>query len=136
MKTQIHIKEAANAPDKAIIEQILVSAAERFTALDNTVTSRVPDTIICYTESFGAGFALGARGVGEIIVIEVFPGREPSPNFPAVESQISSELRRCFGKRVFFPKEGQFIQLESTLPESESSRDFHRKHSSYLKRAA
>ena len=135
MKVQIHIKKAANAPDKATIEQILISVAERFTALDNTVTSRVPDTIICYTERFGGGFALGARVVGEIIVIEVFPGREPSPNFPSVEKQICSELRRCFGERMYFPKESEFIPPKSTLPESEASREFHRKHSPYLKRA-
>ena len=135
MKTQIHIKEAANAPDKATIKQILVSAAERFTALDNTVTSRVPDTIICYTESFGVGFAFGARVVGEIIIVDLFPGREPSPNFPAVEKKISSELRRCFGERLYFPKQSEFIPLKSTLPESEASREFHRKHSPHLKRA-
>ena len=96
--------------------------------MDNTVTSRVPDTIRCYCERIGFGFAIGARVVREIIIVDFYAGKEPSPRFPAVEERITSELRRIFGERISIPEASEYIAAQHTLPVSEASREFHQKY--------
>jgi len=127
MKNQLHIKAAANVDDRARVEQILVSAAEKFAMLDTTVTSRVPNTIRCYSESGRRGFAIGARVVDKIVIVDLFD-RENSPRFPDVEEYIISELRRVFGERISVPKESEMVEPQQTLPVSEASREFTRQH--------
>jgi hypothetical protein len=127
MKSQLHIKAGANADDRARVKQILVSAAEKFAMLDTTVTSRVPDTICCYSEMAGSGFAIAARVVDEIVIVDLFD-RKDSPRFPAVEEHIISELRRVFGERIHVPSESEIIEPQHTLPLSEASREFARQH--------
>jgi hypothetical protein len=131
MRTQIHIQDASGVEDKARVEQILVSAASEFGIADTTVTSRVPETIRCYSERIGYGFAVGARVVREIIIVDFNTGKEPSPGFLAVEERITSELRRIFGERIIIPKASEYIAVQSSLPESDAAREFHRKHFRY-----
>jgi hypothetical protein len=126
MNSQLHIKGAANKGDKARVERIFVSAAEQFVMLDTTVTSRVPDTIRCYSESEKGGFAVGARVVAQFVIIDFSPGRAASLRFLAIEEHISSELRRIFGERVVVPKEFEFIEPQHTLPFSDATREFAR----------
>jgi hypothetical protein len=126
MTTQVHIKVTASTEDKALVEQILVSAAEEFSLLDTTVTSRVPNTIHCYSESYGAGFAIGARVVGGLIIMDLSAGKPVSPRYPAFAEHIISGLRRVFGERVHIPEPSEFIKIESNLPVSEALREFHR----------
>jgi hypothetical protein len=128
MKSQLQIKAAANAGDRARLELILVSAAEKFAMLDTTITSRVPDTIRCYSETFKGGFAVGARVVGEVVIVDLSAGRQASPRFPAVEEHIISELRRVFDERIHVPKDSEIIEAQHTLPVSEASLEFTLKH--------
>jgi hypothetical protein len=116
MKNQIHIKAAANAEDRGRVEQILVATAEKFSMVDNSVTSRVPDTIRCYCERVGYGFSNGARVVGEIIIVDFGPGRQPTPNYPAMEDFLVSELRRVFGERIYIAPQSEYIPTQKTLP--------------------
>ncbi len=136
MRTQIHIQDASGVEDRARVEQVLVAAASEFGIADTTVTSRVPDTIRCYSERVGYGFAIGARVFREIIIVDFYAGKEPSPRFPAVEERITSELRRIFGERIIIPKASEYIAAQSTLPESEAAREFHRKHFRHERPAA
>jgi len=136
MRTQLHIQDASGVEDRARVEQILVAAASEFGIADTTVTSRVPDTIRCYSERVGSGFAIGARVVREIIIVDFYGGKEPSPRFPAVEERITSELLRIFGERIIIPKASEYIATQSTLPESEAAREFHRKHFRHERPAA
>ena len=128
MRTQLHIQDASGVEDRARVEQILVSAASEFGIVDTTVASRVPDTIRCYSERIGFGFAIGARVDQSIIIVDFYPGKEPSPCFPAVEERITSELRRVFGERIILPKASECIAAQSVLPVSDAAREFHRKH--------
>jgi hypothetical protein len=128
MKTQLHIHEASSAEDRASVEQVLVGAALEFGIADTTVTSRVPDTIRCYSERVGFGFATGARVFRDIIIVDFYTSKEPSPRFSAVEERITSELRRIFGERIIIPKVSEYIAAQSTLPESDAAREFYRNH--------
>jgi hypothetical protein len=128
LKTQIHISDASGAEDRVRVDQILTSAAAKFGIVDTTVTSRVPDTIRCYSERVGFGFAIGGRVVGELIVVDFYSGKAASSVFPVIEEDIILELRRTFGERMHLPNESEHIPALSTLPESDAAREFHRKH--------
>jgi hypothetical protein len=128
MRTQIHILDASSIEDRTRVEQVLVSAAEKFSIADTTVTSRVSNTIRCYSERLGYGFAIGGRVVGKHVIVDFYSGKETSSNFPVIEQHITLELRRIFGDRIHAPKESDYIPAVSTLPESAASREFHRKH--------
>lgn len=128
MRTQLHIPDASGVEDRAHVEQILVAAAKEFGIVDTTVTSRVPDTIRCYSERIGHGFAIGARVVGDLIIVDFYTGKQPSPRFPAVEERLTSELRLIFGERIIIPKTSDYIAAQSSLPESDAAREFHRNH--------
>jgi len=127
-RTQIHIQDASSAEDRARIEQILVAAAGKFGMADTTVTSRVPDTIRCYAERVGFGFAIGGRVVGELAIVDFYSGKEATSVFPTIEAEITSEVQRTFGERVHIPTESEYIPAQSTLPESDEAREFNRKH--------
>jgi hypothetical protein len=107
--SHLHIQGAANKNDQARVARILVSAAERFTLLDTYLTSGIPYTIRCYSESARGGFAVGARIVPGEVIVDFFAGREVSPRFPAVVEHICSELRRVFGQRIQVRKRGEFM---------------------------
>ena len=98
--SHLHIQEAANGEDQARVARILIATAERFTLLDTYLTSGMPYTIRCYSESARGGFAVGARVVAENVMVDFFAGREASPRFPAVVEHVCSEMRRVFGGRV------------------------------------
>jgi hypothetical protein len=128
MRVEFHIKSLGGLEDRAPAEQILVSAAERFGMLDTSVTSRVPDTIRCYSETARGGFATGARVVGDLIIVDLVPGRTPSPRYPEVEAHFAAELHRVFGSRVSRVKEAERIPPQHSSPVSEASREFLKNH--------
>jgi hypothetical protein len=128
MRTQIHILDASGLEDRARVEQILVSAAAKFGIADTTVTSRVPDTIRCYSERVGFGFAVGGRVVDKLVIVDFNAGKAPSSDFPVIKQYITLELCRTFGDRIHVPKESEYIAVQSTLPESDAAREFRRKH--------
>jgi hypothetical protein len=128
VKTQLHIQAASGTEDRAQVEQILASVAKEFGIVDTTVTSCVPDTIRCYSEHIGHGFAIGARVVGNLIIVDFNAGKEPSPGFPAFEKRVTSELRRIFDERVINPEASDYIPAKSTLPQSDAAREFIFKH--------
>ena len=130
-KAQVHIENAANAEDKERVKQILGAAAERFAMLDTTVTSRVPDTICGYSESFKGGF-IGARVVGDIIIVDLSISKNESPRYPEVELFVISELRQVFGTRSCVAERARFIEPQHTLPFSNAANAFYRQH--YLNR--
>ena len=125
---QLHIRKAASCEDRERVERILVAAAQHFGMEDNTVTSGVPDTIRSYVERIGYGLGIGARIVGELVVVEFNRRGELSPDFRAAVEHITSKLRQEFGERVYPPEESDQIEVQSTLTVSEASREFHRKH--------
>ena len=127
VETQIHLRNSSVAEDRTRVHQLLVSTAVEFDIADNTETSRVPDTITCYSERVGHGFALGARMVDAMIIVDFFPGKEPSPLFSIVREHISSKLRGMFGERAYFAPPSEHIAPQHTLPFSEAGREFHRR---------
>jgi hypothetical protein len=128
VRTQIHILDAFGLEDRARVEQILVSAAAKFGIADTTVTSRVPDTIRCYSERVGFGFAVGGRVVGKLVILDFYAGKAPSSDFPVIKQDIISALCCAFGDRIHIPKESEYIAVQSTLPESDAAREFRRKY--------
>jgi hypothetical protein len=128
MRTQLHIQDASGVEDRARVELVLVSAAAEFGIFDTTATSLVPDTIRCYSERIGHGFAIGARVVREIIIVDFYAGEEPTPRFPAIEEHITSELVHIFGDRLNSPEASEYIAAESILPISDAARELCRKH--------
>lgn len=127
MKVQFQIKSFGGADDRARVEQILISAADRFGMLDTSVTSRVPDTIRCYSETLKGGFATGARVVGDLVIVDLSAGRTPSPRYPEVEAYFTAELQRAFGDRGCAVTESQHIPPHHSLPVSDAAREFWRK---------
>jgi hypothetical protein len=128
MRTQIHILDASGLEERARVEQILVSAAAKFGIADTTVTSRVPDTIRCYSERVGFGFAVGGRVVGKLVIVDFNAGKAPSSDFSVIKQYITLELCRTFGDRIHVPMESEYVAVQSTLPESDAAREFRRKH--------
>jgi hypothetical protein len=128
MRSQIHIKNFADALDWTQVEQVLVSATKRFGMVDTTVTSRVPQTIFCCAQKVGHGFGIGGRVHGDLGIVDFYPGKQPSEHFLPIVESIASELRRIFGERYFVPKPSEFIEPQHTLPVSQASREFTIKH--------
>jgi hypothetical protein len=98
--SHLYILGAANEEDRARVAQILIATADRFTLLDTYLTSGIPYTIRCYSESARGGCAVCARVVARDVMVDFFAGRELSPRFPAVVQHICSEFRRVFGGRI------------------------------------
>jgi hypothetical protein len=123
---QFHI-ETASPEDKTRVEQVLVTAASKFWLVDTTVTSRVPLTIKCYSEKLGNGFGLGARIVDNLIVLDFNAVGGNTNSFSTTMKFIISELNLLFGHRLQPATKENYIKAESTLPESQEAREFHRK---------
>jgi hypothetical protein len=112
--------------DRSRVDEVLMAAAARFELFDNSITSRVPDTIRSLVEKIGAGFGLGARVVGELIVLDFNPRGERSEKFSAVLEFITTGLQQIFGARLSIVAPEDRIPLNSTLPESPEAREFYR----------
>ena len=128
MNEQIHLVRGANAEDMALVEQMLICGSNHFSMTDTTVTSRVMGTIRCYSERYGGGFAIGARVHQDLIIVDLVPGRKPSPRFPEVRDYFITEFPKSFGERYHLATEAEFIKWQSTLPPSEAALEFHRQH--------
>jgi hypothetical protein len=128
LMAEFHIKSFAISEDRALVEQILIVGAERFDMLDASVTSRVPDTIRWYTKTIKGEFGAGARVAGDIIVVDLVDGRQPSPFYSELEAYFVAELQRAFGDRVSKAERSQRIPFHNSLPPSEAARDFMKKH--------
>lgn len=128
LTAEFHIKSFAVAKDRARVEQILIAGAERFDMLDASVTSRVPDTIRWYTNTIKGEFGAGASVVGDIIIVDLVDGREPSPLYPELEAYFVAELQRAFVDRVSKAEGSQRIPFHNSLPASEAARDFMKKN--------
>ena len=124
MNRQLHIRSGANLADRERIAQILAETADKFVMINTTVTSRVPETIGCYQESYQGGFVTGARVDGEMVIVDLGPGRVPSLRFPEVEAYLFTELRNAFGDRLRIANEAEFIKWQSILPESEAAKEY------------
>ena len=98
--SHLRIQGAVNKNDKARVEHIIISTAERFAMVETTSTSGVRGTIRCYCESPKGGFAAGARIFAEDIFVDFFADRELSPRFPGFVEHICAELRRVFVERI------------------------------------
>src|SRR5271155_3694781 len=98
MRSQVHIKGFTGALDWEQVERVLVTAATHFGMADTTVTSRVPQTIRCFSQRVGYGFAIGARVFGELVIVDFYPGKKPSEHFLPIVERITSELQRIFGE--------------------------------------
>jgi hypothetical protein len=122
-KPQIQIK-LEKSEDSQIVERILVAAAEKFGLVDNSVTSRVPNTIRSFVEGVGFGFGIGARNVESLILIDFNPRTTQSEKFNAVYNQIVSDLRESFAERFAFATPGNYIKSEGILSLSEAGEKF------------
>ena len=130
-KHQLHV-QIASGEDRNRIEKLLIATANKFALVDTTVTSRVEQTIKCYSEKLGAGFGLGARMAGDLIIVDFNAIGGHTKNFSAVLEFIKSELERMFGSRLRMATADNYIKAENTLPVSPESREFHRMMSTKL----
>jgi len=128
IRAQLHIQDASSAEDRAQVEQLLVAIASESGIADTTVVSSVPDTIRCYSERIGYGFAIGARVSRDLIIVDFNEGKAPTPCFFTLKARLTNELSRMFGKRLIFPTESQHIAIPSGLPLSDAAREFIRNH--------
>ncbi|HEY4285309.1 MAG TPA: hypothetical protein VGM62_19780 [Chthoniobacterales bacterium] len=128
MRIQFHICDAAQAQaaDKTKVAQILKLAADKFAMLDTTVTSRVVDTISCYSGDRNDQFASGARIVGDRIIVDLSDSKKGSNTFPVFNAHIASELDREFGDRVKLANDVSYIEARGTLPVSEAAKEYAR----------
>jgi hypothetical protein len=95
-RTQIHIKSDDVANGRLQVEQVLVAAARKFGLFDNTVTSRVPNTIKSLVEREGFGFGLGGRVVDDLIIVDFYPHGDTPQQFRDIYHDIAAELAQKF----------------------------------------
>ena len=110
IKRQIHIAYKDIVVDRPVVDKIFSAAAKMFNLFDNTLTSRVPNTIKSIVEKDGYGFGLGARVVDKLIVVDFFPNRSPvSLIFDDVCQYIDTELSLAFPENLHEAKEHEFV---------------------------
>jgi hypothetical protein len=95
-KSQIEIESTNLDSDRAMVEEILLAAANKFNLYDNSHTSRVPNTIRSIVEGDGFGFGLGARVVQSSIFVDFLRSKNSSQKFNDVHAFILGELREVF----------------------------------------
>jgi hypothetical protein len=96
LKSQIQIEIPNLDEGKAIVENILLAALDKFNIYDNSHTSRVSETIRSIVEGKGFGFGLGARVANDIIYVDFCPGKNNSSKFNEVHRFVLAELRKAF----------------------------------------
>jgi hypothetical protein len=99
-KTQIQVKSDDMVRAQMQVERILAAAARKFDLFDNTVTSAVPNTIKSLVEREHAGFGLGARIVGDLIIVDFNPRGDTSQKFRDIYHDIISKLAQMFPNRI------------------------------------
>jgi hypothetical protein len=122
-KPQIQIRMEKEGDSQAV-EKVLAAAAERFGLFDNTVTSRVPNTIRSLGEKNGTGFGLGARVVEPLILVDFYPRSGRTEKFNLVFEHITSELQKLYGERFAFANVQNYIETNPILPLSEAGSKF------------
>jgi hypothetical protein len=103
--------ELADVPnDRQTVESIFLSVAKKFGFFDNTITSRIPDTIKSVVEREGYGFGFGARIVGNSIIVDMFPNNSPAEElYAGVCKYIEVRLIQLFNNRICEVSEKEFI---------------------------
>jgi hypothetical protein len=95
-RTQIQIKGDNVANDRLVVEQIMLAAAKKFDLFDNTVTSRIPDTIKSFVEREHSGFGLGSRIVDGLIIIDFCPRGGIPQKFHEIYHDVATESAQKF----------------------------------------
>jgi hypothetical protein len=89
--------------DVASVKRVLHSVASQTGLVDRTSTSKVPRTIVFYTQPEVQHFAvdLGARTVGADIVVDLYAGFGPIPQeFRQAQRLLTPALSEEFGSRL------------------------------------
>jgi hypothetical protein len=95
-RNQIQLKSKDILRDKLVVEKILLNVAEKFHLFDNTITSKVPNTIKSLVEREHYGFGIGARVVAELIIVDFVPHKNPPPRFEELCRDIKTDLFHAF----------------------------------------
>ena len=107
---QLHIGLGNALNERLVVENIFVSAVNKYNLFDNTKTSRVPSTIKSIVEREGYGFGLGARIIGNSIIVDMFPNNSLANQlFAEVCEYIKNELFLLFNNQIREVNENDFI---------------------------
>ena len=99
-RKQIQIKSSDVLNDQRIVENALLTAAEKFRLLDNTVTSRVPNTIRSFVEKDSGGIGIGARIVNDLIIVDFNSLGDPPQSFHDLYASIFTEMLPSFSGSI------------------------------------
>ena len=99
-RKQIQIKSVDVLNDRRIVENALLTAAEKFRLLDNTVTSRVPNTIRSFVEKDGSRIGIGARIINDLIIVDFNSLGDPPQSFIDIYASIFAEMLPSFSGSI------------------------------------
>jgi len=91
----------------------LIATAEKHGLQDMTEQSDIPDTLLYYSTGDASFTALGARHIGDMIVIDIFfrsagLGRK---KFRAIAKELDSALSKMYGKALIRVSPNQYIPI-------------------------
>jgi hypothetical protein len=87
----------------------MLDTSKKFGLFDNTTSSTVPQTIRSIIEKDRYGFGLGARIVGETLVVDIFPNKSPSNKFEEICDHLTAQVFKCFPKCAREVSEAEII---------------------------
>lgn len=99
-KKQFQLESEDIFHDSLCVQKILFAAAHKFDLFDNTVTSRMPNTINSFSEREHFGFGLGARIADKLILIDFNPRGGMSEKLNNIIQCIKTELLHAFPGKV------------------------------------
>jgi hypothetical protein len=99
-RKQIQIKSGDVLNDQRIVENALLTAVEKFSLLDNTVTSRVPNTIRSFVEKDGSRIGIGARIINDLIIVDFNSLGDQSQSFIDIYASILAEILPSFSGSI------------------------------------
>jgi hypothetical protein len=103
--------EDATTEDEQLAVSVVSGVANRYSLADTKDSSRVPLTLLNYSEKIGFGFGLGARRVGSFLVVDFNPRNGASELYGSVLSEIADALRLTFGERFRENHSDKYIEI-------------------------
>jgi hypothetical protein len=114
---QIHVPNDAPSDRSQEVLDLLKRLHAEYSLFDNTLDSDVPDTIVSLTEGQYQGFGMGARRVGNRIIIDFVPKRARDlEKCQKLEQELFTSVREKFPD-MLVPEDNSMIPIPPPTPQ-------------------